>query len=595
MGFIPKEGNEIKMYRTKTCGELNIQNVKEHVELAGWIQKIRDLGGMTFIDLRDEFGITQIVVNDEELKKFVKELHTESCIHIEGKVVERANKNPHMKTGNIEVVAEKIEILGKCKNVLPFEINTDQEVREDLRLEYRFLDLRNEKLHNNILLRSKILKTIRDKMDELGFTEIQTPILANSSPEGARDYLVPSRLNPGEFYALPQAPQQFKQLLMVSGFNKYYQIAPCFRDEDPRADRAPGEFYQLDFEMSFATQEDVFKVIEEVVPYTFEKYTDWKVDKGPFVRIPYKEAMEKYGIDKPDLRNPLIIQDVTDVFKDSEFNAFKDKTIKAIIVPNGAEQGRKFFDKMGEFATTEEVGAKGLAWTKLDNEGNIQGGIAKFVTEKIKEKLEKDFGLEKNASIFFIADEFEKAQKIAGLVRIELGKRLDLIEKGVYKFCFIVDFPMYELSDEGTIDFSHNPFSMPQGGLEALENKDPLDILAYQYDLVCNGYEMASGAVRNHDPEIMVKAFEIAGYSEEDVKNRFGALYNAFQYGTPPHAGAAPGIDRMIMLIADSQNIREVIAFPKNKKARDLLMRAPSVVTEQQLKDVHIKLDLDKK
>ena len=583
------------MYRTKTCGELNIKNVKEHVELAGWIQKIRDLGGMTFIDLRDEFGITQIVVNDEELKKFVKELHTESCIHIEGEIVERASKNPHMKTGDIEVVAEKIEVLGKCKNVLPFEINTDQEVREDLRLEYRFLDLRNEKLHNNILLRSKILKTIRDKMDELGFTEIQTPILANSSPEGARDYLVPSRLNPGEFYALPQAPQQFKQLLMVSGFNKYYQIAPCFRDEDPRADRAPGEFYQLDFEMSFATQEDVFKVIEEVVPYTFEKFTDWKVDKGPFVRIPYKEAMEKYGIDKPDLRNPLIIQDVTEVFKGSDFNAFKDKTIKAIIVPNGAEQGRKFFDKMGEFATTEEVGAKGLAWTKLDNEGNVQGGIAKFITDEIKEKLEKDFGLEKNASIFFIADEFEKAQKIAGLVRIELGKRLDLIEKGVYKFCFIVDFPMYELSEEGTIDFSHNPFSMPQGGLEALENKDPLDILAYQYDLVCNGYEMASGAVRNHDPEIMVKAFEIAGYSEEDVKNRFGALYNAFQYGTPPHAGAAPGIDRMIMLIADSQNIREVIAFPKNKKARDLLMRAPSVVTEQQLKDVHIKLDLDEK
>ena len=583
------------MYRTKTCGELNIKNVTEHVELAGWIQKIRDLGGMTFIDLRDEFGITQIVVNDEELKKFVKELHTESCIHIEGEVVERASKNPHMKTGDIEVVAEKIEVLGKCKNVLPFEINTDQEVREDLRLEYRFLDLRNEKLHNNILLRSKILKTIRDKMDELEFTEIQTPILANSSPEGARDYLVPSRLNPGEFYALPQAPQQFKQLLMVSGFNKYYQIAPCFRDEDPRADRAPGEFYQLDFEMSFATQEDVFKVIEEVVPYTFEKFTDWKVDKGPFVRIPYKEAMEKYGIDKPDLRNPLIIQDVTEVFKGSDFNAFKDKTIKAIIVPNGAEQGRKFFDKMGEFATTEEVGAKGLAWTKLDNEGNVQGGIAKFITDEIKEKLEKDFGLEKNASIFFIADEFEKAQKIAGLVRIELGKRLDLIEKGVYKFCFIVDFPMYELSDEGTIDFSHNPFSMPQGGLEALENKDPLDILAYQYDLVCNGYEMASGAVRNHNPEIMVKAFEIAGYSEEDVKNRFGALYNAFQYGTPPHAGAAPGIDRMIMLIADSQNIREVIAFPKNKKARDLLMRAPSVVTEQQLKDVHIKLDLDEK
>ena len=583
------------MYRTKTCGELNINNIKETVELAGWVQKIRDLGGMIFIDLRDEFGITQIVINDESLQIQAKELTTESCIHIVGEVVERSSKNPHMKTGEIEVVASKIEVLGKCKNILPFEINTEQEVREDLRLEYRFLDLRNEKLHNNILLRSKILKTLRDKMDELDYTEIQTPILANSSPEGARDYLVPSRLNPGEFYALPQAPQQFKQLLMVSGFNKYYQIAPCFRDEDPRADRAPGEFYQLDFEMSFATQEDVFKVIEEVVPYTFEKFTTWKVDKGPFIRIPYREAMEKYGIDKPDLRNPLIIQDVTKLFENSEFNAFKDKTIKAIIVPNGAEQGRKFFDKMGEFATTEEVGAKGLAWTKLDNEGNIQGGIAKFITEEIKEKLEKEYGLEKNSSIFFIADEFSKAQKIAGLVRIELGKRLDLIEKGVYKFCFIVDFPMYELSDEGTIDFSHNPFSMPQGGLEALEKQEPLDILAYQYDLVCNGYEMASGAVRNHNPEIMVKAFEIAGYSEEDVKNRFGALYNAFQYGTPPHAGAAPGVDRMVMLIADSQNIREIIAFPKNKKARDLLMRAPSKVSEQQLKDVHINITVDEK
>lgn len=583
------------MYRTKTCGELNINNIKETVELAGWVQKIRDLGGMIFIDLRDEFGITQIVINDESLQIQAKELTTESCIHIVGEVVERSSKNPHMKTGEIEVVASKIEVLGKCKNILPFEINTEQEVREDLRLEYRFLDLRNEKLHNNILLRSKILKTLRDKMDELDFTEIQTPILANSSPEGARDYLVPSRLNPGEFYALPQAPQQFKQLLMVSGFNKYYQIAPCFRDEDPRADRAPGEFYQLDFEMSFATQEDVFKVIEEVVPYTFEKFTNWKVDKGPFIRIPYREAMEKYGIDKPDLRNPLIIQDVTKLFENSEFNAFKDKTIKAIILPNGAEQGRKFFDKMGEFATTEEVGGKGLAWTKLDNEGNIQGGIAKFITEEIKEKLEKEYGLEKNSSIFFIADEFSKAQKIAGLVRIELGKRLDLIEKGVYKFCFIVDFPMYELSDEGTIDFSHNPFSMPQGGLEALEKENPLDILAYQYDLVCNGYEMASGAVRNHNPEIMVKAFEIAGYSEEDVKNRFGALYNAFQYGTPPHAGAAPGVDRMVMLIADSQNIREIIAFPKNKKARDLLMRAPSKVSEQQLKDVHINITVNEK
>ena len=504
--------------------------------------------------------------------------------------MERTSKNSKIPTGEIEVVAQSLEVLGKCKNILPFEINTDQEVREDLRLEYRFLDLRNEKLHNNILLRSKILKTLRDKMDELGFTEIQTPILANSSPEGARDYLVPSRLNPGEFYALPQAPQQFKQLLMVSGFNKYYQIAPCFRDEDPRADRAPGEFYQLDYEMSFATQEDVFKVMEEVVPYTFEKFTNWKVDKGPFIRIPYKEAMEKYGIDKPDLRNPLIIKDATKCFEGSEFKAFENKTIKAIVVPKGAKQGRKFFDKMGEFAMTDEVGAKGLAWTKFEEDGSIQGGIAKFITDEIKEQLKLEIGVKENDAVFFIADEFAKAQKIAGLVRIELGKRLDLLEKDVYRFCFIVDFPMYELSDEGTIDFNHNPFSMPQGGMEALETKDPLDILAYQYDLVCNGYEMASGAVRNHNPEIMVKAFEIAGYQEEDVKNRFGALYNAFQYGTPPHAGAAPGVDRMVMLIEDSQNIREVIAFPKNKRARDLLMRAPSVVTEKQLEDVHIKL-----
>ena len=578
------------MYRTKTCGELCISNIGETVELAGWIQKMRNLGGMEFLDLRDEFGITQIVINDEKLQEQAKNFTTESCIHVVGKVVERSNKNKNLKTGEIEVIAEKLEVLGKCKNVLPFEVNTNQEVREDLRLEYRFLDLRNEKLHNNILLRSKILKTLRDRMDELDFTEIQTPILANSSPEGARDYLVPSRLNPGEFYALPQAPQQFKQLLMVSGFNKYYQIAPCFRDEDPRADRAPGEFYQLDFEMSFATQEDVFKVIEDVVPYTFKKFTDWKVDEGPFVRIPYKEAMEKYGIDKPDLRNPLIIQDGTKLFKNSEFKAFENKTIKLIVVPDGAKQGRKFFDKMEEFAKTDEVGSKGLAWTKFDENGEITGGIAKFITEDIKQHLKNEYGVQNNSAIFFVADEFNKAQKIAGLVRIELGKRLELIEKNVYKFCFIVDFPMYELSDEGTIDFCHNPFSMPQGGLESLNAMDPLDVLAYQYDLVCNGYEMASGAVRNHDPEIMVKAFEIAGYTEEDVKNRFGALYNAFQYGTPPHAGAAPGVDRMVMLIADSQNIREIIAFPKNKRARDLLMRAPSVVTEQQLKDVHISI-----
>ncbi len=581
------------MYRTKNLGELRIENVGEEVELSGWVQKIRNLGGMIFIDLRDEDGITQVVVNDEELQLQAKELVKESCIHINGKVVERSSKNPNMPTGDIEVVANKIEVLGKCKPELPFEINSEIETKEDLRLEYRFLDLRNEKLHNSILFRAKVLKYLRDKMEELGFPEIQTPILANSSPEGARDYLVPSRINPGEFYALPQAPQQFKQLLMVSGFNKYFQIAPCFRDEDPRADRAPGEFYQLDFEMAFATIDDVLGTIEKIVVDTFKHFTNWKVDEAPFIRIPYKEAMEKYGIDKPDLRNPLIIQDATALFENTEFNAFKDKTIKIIVVPNGAEQGRKFFDKMADFATSEEVGAKGLAWTKINAEKQVEGGIAKFITDDIKEKLINDFGAKENSSIFFIADEFKTAQKIAGLVRIELGKRLDLIEKNVYKFCFVVDFPMYELTDDGKIDFGHNPFSMPHGGIDALNSKDPLDIVAYQFDWVCNGLEMASGAVRNHDPEIMIKAFEIAGYTKEDVETRFGALFNAFQYGTPPHAGAAPGIDRMIMLLEDSQNIREVIAFPKNKKARDLLMRAPSMISEEQLKDVHIKLDID--
>lgn len=583
------------MYRNHNCGELTIKNVGEKVTLAGWVQKIRNLGSMKFIDLRDEFGITQIVISSESsiTDEDLKNVSTECVIQVVGNVVERSNKNDKIPTGEIEIDAEKVEVLGKCKNVLPFEVNSDKvgDVREDLRLEYRFLDLRNDKLHQTILLRSDIIKTLRDKMDELGFKEIQTPILANSSPEGARDYLVPSRLHPGEFYALPQAPQQFKQLLMVSGFNKYYQIAPCFRDEDPRADRAPGEFYQLDFEMSFAEQEDVLSIMEEIFTTVFKKHTNWDVTKPPFVRIPYREAMEKYGIDKPDLRNPLIIQDATELFKNTEFNAFKDKTVKIIIVPNGAVQGRKFFDNMNEFAINE-TGAKGLAWVKLED-GNYTGGIAKFITDEVKQGLEK-LGAKNGDSIFFVADEFKTAQKIAGLVRIELGNRLDLIEKNVYKFCFIVDFPMYELSDEGTIDFNHNPFSMPQGGLDALNNQDPLEILAYQYDAVCNGYEVASGAVRNHNPELMVKAFEIAGYTEEDVKTKFGALYNAFQYGTPPHAGAAPGLDRMVMLIADSKNIREVIAFPKNKKARDVMMGAPSRVNKAQLDDVHIILN-DKK
>lgn len=435
------------MYRNHNCGELNINNVGEEVVLAGWIQRIRNLGAMKFIDLRDQFGITQIVISDNEnIKKQAEELVTETVIQVTGNVLERSSKNNRISTGEIEIDAKKIVVLGKCKNTLPFEVNSEKAdisaVREDLRLEYRFLDLRNEKLHNTILLRSKVLKTLRDKMDELGFSEIQTPILANSSPEGARDFLVPSRLHPGEFYALPQAPQQFKQLLMVSGFDKYFQIAPCFRDEDPRADRAPGEFYQLDFEMSFAEQEDVFKVLEEIFISTFRKHTNWKVEDGPFIRIPYKEAMEKYGIDKPDLRNPLIIQDATELFASTEFNAFKDKTIKVIVVPNGADQGRKFFDNMSEFAVTE-LGAKGLAWTKFDNENNVNGGISKFITDDVKTGLKEKLGVKPNDSLFFIADDFETAQKIAGGVRIELGNRLDLLEKNCYKFCLIVDFPMY--------------------------------------------------------------------------------------------------------------------------------------------------------
>ncbi|MBR6033685.1 MAG: aspartate--tRNA ligase [Clostridia bacterium] len=580
-------------YRTHNCGELTKSNIGETVRLSGWIQKIRNLGGMKFIDLRDEFGITQIVISEQEdLQEMAKNLTTECTIRVDGKVVERQSKNDKIKTGDIEIIASKIDVLGKCKNVLPFEINSSEqtEVREDLRLEYRFLDLRNEKIHNNLLLRSRILQTLRSEMVKLDFTEIQTPILANSSPEGARDFLVPSRLHPGEFYALPQAPQQFKQLLMVSGFNKYFQIAPCFRDEDPRADRSPGEFYQLDFEMSFATQEDVLEILKKVVLNTFKAHAKGKVLED-VVRIPYRTAMETYGSDKPDLRNPLIITNVTEVFENLDFQAFKGKTVRAIAIPKGAEQGRKFYDRLGEFAK-EELGAKGLAWVKIEEE--LTGSIAKFIDEKAKAKLLEITKANTGDAICFIADEKEASCKIAGGLRIELGKSLDLIEKDVYKFCFIVDFPMYELSDEGTIDFNHNPFSMPQGGMEALLTKDPLEILAYQYDMVCNGYELASGAVRNHDQDVMIKAFEIAGYSEEDVKKRFGALYNAFSYGTPPHAGAAPGVDRMVMLIAGEENIREVIAFPKNKKARDLMMNAPSVVADKQLEDVHIRVELPK-
>ena len=581
-------------YRTHYCNELRISDVGEEVRLAGWVQTIRDLGSMMFVDLRDHYGITQLAIEDEANLELMRKVTTESTISITGKVCERSNKNPNMITGDIEVIPTAIRVTGKAKNVLPFEINIDQDVREDLRLEYRFLDLRNEKIHKNIVYRAKIMKTIREIMDGMNFVEIQTPILTISSPEGARDFLVPSRLHPGEFYALPQAPQQFKQLLMMSGFDRYYQIAPCFRDEDPRADRSPGEFYQLDLEMSFATQDDVLAAVENVVLNTFRKHSTWQVSPDGLERIPYREAMKKYGIDKPDLRNPLILQDVTDMFVGTEFKAFEDKHIIAIVVPGAGQETRKFFDNMGEFAVTE-CGAKGLAYVKVEENGTISGGIAKFFTEIMTEELLKVYAKPGDA-VFFIADEVvEKAQKMAGLIRIELGKRLDLLEKNVYKFCWIVDFPMYEKDDEGKVEFNHNPFSMPQGGLEALNTKDPLDIYAYQYDMVCNGYELASGAVRNHDIEIMEKAFAIAGYTKEHVEAKFPALYNAFQYGAPPHAGCAPGLDRIVMLLANENSIREVIAFPKNSKARDLLMGAPSPVFENQLNDVHIKLDIKDK
>ena len=577
-------------YRTHKCNELRIQNVQEKVKLSGFVKTIRDLGAVIFIALRDHYGVTQLVVTDENLIKKVRNVNVESTICIEGEVLKRTpeNVNPNMKTGEIEVNVENIQVLGKSKNVLPFQVEDSQKVKEDLRLEYRFLDLRNESIHQKIVFRSEVLKFLRDKMTELGFVEIQTPILANSSPEGARDFLVPSRLHPGEFYALPQAPQQFKQLLMISGFDKYYQIAPCFRDEDPRADRSPGEFYQLDFEMSFATQEDVMAVIEEIAISTFSHFTNCEITKAPFIRIPYKEAMEKYGTDKPDLRNPLILHDVTNIFEKSDFNAFKNKTVKAIKI-NSKEVTRKFFDQMVDYAVYV-LEMKGLAWIRLDKESKLTGTISKFVTEEMLDNLKTALDFKEEEAIFFVADEYLKACSDAGDIRIELGKRLDILEKNVYKFCFVNDFPMYELDDDGKLEFNHNPFSMPVGGMESLENKEPLDIVAYQFDLVCNGYELASGAVRNHDTDIMIKAFEIAGYTKEDVKTRFGSLFNAFSYGAPPHAGAAPGIDRMIMLLLGENNIREVIAFPKNSKARDVLMKAPSAVSEEQLKDVHIKV-----
>ena len=584
------------MYRTYKCSELREKHVGEEIKLAGWVDTIRDLGGVLFIDLRDQYGVTQVVVSGDEAKvDFASKIPVESTISAKGVVRLRDEEtiNPSLETGTVELFAEEIEILGKRTKVLPFEIESNRSVREDLRLEYRFLDLRSRKNLENLKLRAELIQFLRLKMIELGFLEVQTPILTSSSPEGARDYLVPSRMYPGKFYALPQAPQQFKQLLMVSGVDKYFQIAPCFRDEDARADRSPGEFYQLDMEMSFATQEDVFAVMEKVMYETFSKFSDKKVAEYPFPRIAYEEAMLKYGSDKPDLRNPLIIQDVTSIFEKIDIKVFNGKIVRTITLPGGTSVERSFYDGMTEFAI-EDCKAKGLAWIKILEDGEWQGPIAKFIDEESRKEFMAQTGTKIGDSVFFIAEHKGIVEKLAGEIRKEIGKRQGLIDDSEYRFCWIVDFPMYELADDGKIDFCHNPFSMPQGGLKALEEKDPLDIYAYQYDIVCNGIELSSGAVRNHDPEIMIKAFELAGYTKEDIETRFAALFKAFHYGAPPHAGIAPGVDRILMLLAGEENIREVIAFPMNSKAQDLLMGAPSYVTEKQLREVHIKVDIKK-
>ena len=576
-------------YRTHTCEQLRITDAGKEVRLSGWVNSIRRLGGITFLTLRDNYGVTQILVRDENL---LEGIIKESVIKVEGKVVERESKNPKMPTGDIEVEAKNIEILGKCKNVLPFEVSDAPQTKEELRLKYRFLDLRHPDLHNRILKRAQILKFVRDKLTSLGFTEFQTPILANTSPEGARDFIVPTILAPGEFYALPQSPQQFKQLLMVSGFDRYFQIAPCFRNEAARADRTPGEFYQIDLEMAFATQDDVFEVCEILATEIFKNFTSLDVCNAPFRRIKWREAMEKYCSDKPDLRNPLIVNDVTELFKNSEISFLKGKTVKAIKI-DASQKSRKFFDEISQFIVSIE--GKGAAWIKI-NEGQFTGSISKILSENEKQSLQNIFNLKEGEAVVFVGDEEDKAVYLAGALRNELGEKLELIDKNKVEFCWIVDFPFYEKNpDTGKPDFAHNPFSMPQGELDALNNKNPFDIVAYQYDLVCNGYEMLSGAIRNHDPEIMVKAFEIAGYPKEVVENKFPALYNAFQYGAPPHAGAAFGFDRMLMPIMDQDSLREVIAFPLNKNGRDLLMGSPSRPFDEQLRDVHIKLDLEEK
>lgn len=579
----------MKDYKTHTCNEISLEDVGKKVRIAGWVETIRDLGGLVFLDIRDMYGITQVVTSGEAKEvDFASHIPIESTVTVYGTVKKRDEEtiNPKLKTGLVEIKIEEIKILGKRTKNLPFEINTNQEIREDLRLQYRYLDLRNERLQKNLKLRAEVLQFLRNQMQEQGFLEVQTPILTSSSPEGARDYLVPSRLHPGKFYALPQAPQQFKQLLMVSGIDKYFQIAPCFRDEDARADRAPGEFYQLDMEMSFATQEDVFQVMEPVMYNTFKKFSDKKIAEYPFPRITYKEAMLKYGSDKPDLRNPLYIIDLSEFFEKCTFEPFKGRTVRAIRVKGHMSKG--FHEKMLDYAMS--IGMKGLGYLEVQEDMTFKGPIDKFIPEELKKKLIELADLEKEDTIFFIADNEKRATELAGQIRTELGKRLNLIDENVFQFCWIIDFPMFELDEHDKLAFSHNPFSMPQGGLEALENQNPLEILAYQYDIVCNGIELSSGAVRNHDIEIMVKAFEMAGYTEEEVKTKFGALYTAFQFGAPPHAGIAPGIDRMLMLLSNSETIREVIAFPLNSKAQDLMMGAPGNVRRDQLRDVHIEI-----
>ncbi len=576
------------IYRSRILNEISESDVGKTIRVAGWVENIRDHGGVSFIDLRDMYGVLQVVLRDTSLLDGITK---ENCISIEGVIDHRDEEtyNPKIPTGTIELEAHSIDMLGKVYHQLPFEIMTSKEIREDVRLKYRYLDLRNQKVKDNIIFRSQVISFLRQKMTEMGFLEIQTPILCASSPEGARDYIVPSRKFKGRFYALPQAPQQYKQLLMVSGFDKYFQIAPCFRDEDARADRSPGEFYQLDFEMSFATQEEVFRVGEEVLTATFEKFAPEgaSVTAAPYPVISYKDAMLQFGSDKPDLRNPLRIMDVTEFFQRCTFKPFLKRTVRAIRVH--ADMSKGFHEKLLKFATS--IGMGGLGYLEVMEDKSYKGPIDKFIPDDMKQEFAELTGLEVGDTIFFIADKEERANLFAGQLRNELGERLDLIEKNAFRFCFVNDFPMYEYNkDEKKMDFTHNPFSMPQGGLEALNTMSPEDILAYQYDIVCNGVELSSGAVRNHDLDIMVKAFEIAGYSEEALKTKFGALYNAFQFGAPPHAGMAPGIDRMIMLLRNEDNIREVIAFPMNGNAQDLMCGAPGIVTETQLREAHIKV-----